>query len=44
MNKKRSTIDFDWNDDNVRHLRHHGISEAEFEEALLSQTFPIEEG
>ena len=31
-------VDFEWDDDNVEHLAHHGISPDEAEEAILGRT------
>jgi predicted DNA binding CopG/RHH family protein len=38
MNTEHSTPEFDWNEHNIRHLRRHQISQAEFEQAAAGDT------
>ncbi len=37
-----SELDFDWDEANVRHLRRHRVTPAEFEEVLLNDPLDLE--
>jgi uncharacterized DUF497 family protein len=37
MNTERSTLEFDWDEHNIRHIGRHGVSASEFEEAMRNE-------